>query len=98
MNVVKATAAVTDKSIAWLADTSHRGEAVDLLVKVAHASTEDAEDSYDYLRRIEYFEPSSKVSRSKLHNLIEPEKRAGNIDPGLAIDRLLMPDITELTD
>jgi ABC-type nitrate/sulfonate/bicarbonate transport system substrate-binding protein len=96
--VAKRLLSATDRSIAWFADASHRGEAIDLLVKVAHASTEDAEASYDYLRRIEYFEPSSKVSRTKLRNLIELEKRAGNVDPGLAIDRLVMPGITELTD
>jgi NitT/TauT family transport system substrate-binding protein len=88
----------TDKSIAWFAEPSNRQDAIDLLVKAARANKEDAEASYDYLRRIEYFEPSSKVSRTKLHNLIEVEKRAGNVDPALAIDRLVMPGITELTD
>jgi len=36
-------------------------EAIELLVKVARSSKEDAEASYDYLRRIEYFEPNSKI-------------------------------------
>ena len=67
----KRVLAATDKSVAWLADPSHRGEAVELLVKVARSSKEDAEASYDYLRRIEYFEPSSKVSRAKLRNLVD---------------------------
>ena len=56
--VAKRILAATDKSIAWLADPSHRDEAIELLVKVARSSIEDAEASYDYLRRIEYFEPS----------------------------------------
>jgi hypothetical protein len=89
---------VTDKSIAWLADASHRGEAIDLLIEVAHAGRNDAEASYDFLHRIQYFEPSSKVSRTKLRNLIEVEKAAGNVEPALAIDRLVMPGVTELTD
>jgi hypothetical protein len=88
---------VTDKSIAWLADASHRGEAIDLPVEVAHASRNGAEASYDFLRRIEYFEPSSKVSRTKLRNLIEVETGAGSVEPALAID-LVMPGVTELTD
>jgi NitT/TauT family transport system substrate-binding protein len=98
VRLAKRLLAVTDKSIAWLADASHRGEAIDLLVEAAHASRNDAEASYDYLRRIEYFEPSSKVSRTKLRNLIEVEKGAGNVEPALAIDRLVMPGLTELTD
>jgi ABC-type nitrate/sulfonate/bicarbonate transport system substrate-binding protein len=96
--VAKRLLHATDKSISWLADAAHRAEAIELLVKAAHANSEDAEASYDYLRRIEYFEPSSKVSRTKLRNLLELEKRAGNVDPALAIDRLVIPGITELTD
>jgi ABC-type nitrate/sulfonate/bicarbonate transport system substrate-binding protein len=87
-----------DKSIAWLADPSHRGEAVELLVKVAKSSKEDAEASYDYLRRIEYFEPTSKVSRAKLLNLIAMEQSAKTVGASLTVDRLVMPGLTELTD
>ena len=86
------------KSIAWLADPSYRDEAIELLVKVARSSEEDAEASYDYLRRIKYFEPSSKVSRTKLRNLVAMEQRAGTVNPAFAIDRLVMPSLTELTD
>jgi ABC-type nitrate/sulfonate/bicarbonate transport system substrate-binding protein len=96
--VVKRLLAATDKSVVWLADPSHHDEAIDLLVKVARASREDANASYDYLRRIEYFEPSSKVSRAKLGNVLEAEKNAGNVSSTLTIDRLVMSGVTELTD
>lgn len=96
--VAKRILAATDKSVAWLADPAHRGEAIELLVKVARSSKDDAEASYDYLRRIEYFEPGSKISRAKLRNLVEVEQRAGTVAPAFAIDRLAMPGLTELTD
>ena len=76
----------------------NRGEAVELLVKVGRSSKEDAEASYDYLRRIDFFEPSSKVSRTKLRNLVAMEQRAGTVAAGFDIDRLAMPGLTELTD
>ena len=66
MSAAKRVLAATDKSIAWLADPAHRDEAIELLVKVGPSSKEDAEASYDYLRRIEYFEPHSKVSRDEI--------------------------------
>jgi ABC-type nitrate/sulfonate/bicarbonate transport system substrate-binding protein len=94
----KKVLAATDKSVAWLADPSHREEAVELLVKVGKANKDDAEASYDYLRRIQYFEPANKVSRKKLHNLIEMEQQAGTVGSGFSIDRLVMPGLTELTD
>jgi NitT/TauT family transport system substrate-binding protein len=96
--VARRILAATDKSIAWLADAAHRDEAIDLLVKAGKGSREDAEASYEYLRRMSYFEPSSKVSRAKLNNLIEVERRSGNVGPALTVDRLIMPDLTELTD
>lgn len=94
----KRVLAATDKAVAWLADPSHRAEAIELLVKAARSSRDDAEGSYDYLRRIKYFEPSSTVSRAKLHNLIEMEQRAGTVSAAFTVDRLVMPGLTELTD
>jgi ABC-type nitrate/sulfonate/bicarbonate transport system substrate-binding protein len=98
MAAAKRVLVATDKSIAWLADPSNRGEAVELLVKVGRSSKEDAEASYDYLRRIDFFEPSSKVSRTKLRNLVAMEQRAGTVASGFDIERLAMPGLTELTD
>jgi len=97
-DLVKRMLAVTDASIAWLADPAHRDEAVDLLVKAGRADPEDSAASYDLLRRSGYFELTSKVSRAKLQNLIAEERRAGNIGEALTVDRLVMPGITELTD
>ena len=96
--VAKRILAATDQSVAWLADPSHRDEAIELLVKVARSSKDDADASYDYLRRIQYFEPTSKVSRTKLRNLVAMEQRAGTVDAAFSIDRLTMPGLTELTD
>src|SRR5262245_24250383 len=81
LTVARRILVATDRSIAWLADKSNRAEAVELLVKQARSSPEDADASYDYLRQIEYFEPTSRVSRAKLRNLIEVETRAGNVGP-----------------
>jgi ABC-type nitrate/sulfonate/bicarbonate transport system substrate-binding protein len=96
--VAKRLLVAMDKSMAWLADDAHRGEAIDLLVSAAHARKEDANASYDLLRRIDYFEPTSKVSRRKLQNLIEAEHKLGTIDASLTPERLIMPGVTELVD
>jgi NitT/TauT family transport system substrate-binding protein len=95
---VKRLLMATDKSVAWFADETHRGEAIDLLVGAAHARKEDANASYDLLRRIEYFEPTSKVSRKKLQNLIDVERELGSVDASFTPDRLVLPGVTEMTD
>jgi ABC-type nitrate/sulfonate/bicarbonate transport system substrate-binding protein len=96
--LAKRLLAATDKSIAWFADETHRGEAIELLVSAAHARKDDADASYDLLRRIEYFEPSSKVSRHKLQNLIDVEHKLGTIDASFTPERLVMPGVTELVE
>jgi ABC-type nitrate/sulfonate/bicarbonate transport system substrate-binding protein len=98
LSAAKRVLAATDKSVAWLADPAHRAEAVDLLVKAGRSTKEDAEASYDYLRRIEYFEADSKVSRKKLRNLVEAEQQAGTVHAGFDIEKLAMPSLTELVD
>jgi NitT/TauT family transport system substrate-binding protein len=96
--LAKRLLAATDKSIAWFADETHRGEAIELLVSAAHARKDDADASYDLLRRIEYFELSSKVSRHKLQNLIDVEHKLGTIDVSFTPERLVMPGVTELVE
>jgi ABC-type nitrate/sulfonate/bicarbonate transport system substrate-binding protein len=98
VDVVKRILAATDKSVAWLADPAHKAEAIELLVKAARSRRDDAEKSYDYLRRIHYFEPGSAVSRKKLLNVIEVERNTGNVGAALTLDRLVMPGLTTLVD
>ncbi|HUZ72104.1 MAG TPA: ABC transporter substrate-binding protein [Stellaceae bacterium] len=88
----------TTKSIAWLDDPAHRQEAIDLLVKSAHARPKDAAASYDFLRRIGYFEPTGKVSRKLLGNMIAADQKRGNVGAALTVDRVTMPGLTPLTD
>jgi hypothetical protein len=73
-------------------------EAIELLVSAAHARKEDADASYDLLRRIAYFEPTSRISRRKLQNLIDVERTLAGVDPSFTPDRLAMPGITEFVD
>jgi len=82
----------------WLADEPHRAEAVKLLVNAALAQKENADASYDLMRRIGYFEPTSRISRKKLQNLIDVERTLTGVDPSFTPDRLAMPGITELVD
>ena len=96
--LAKRLLAATDKSIAWLADEAHRGEAIDVLVNAAHAKPDDAAASYDLLQRVQYFESTGKVSRKKLQNLIDAEHALGMVDVSLTPERLVMPGVTQMMD
>ena len=90
--------AATNKSVAWFDDPSHRAEAIEVLVRTGKGNAADAAASYDFLRRIDYFERGDQVSRSGLKDLIEAEVERHLVDPGLTVDRLVLPGVTEVTN
>ena len=95
----KRVLAATDKSVAWLADparTAPKRSSCWSRWRVRERKTPRL--SYDFLKRISYFEPGSKVSRTKLQNLVDVEKKSGNIGQAFIADRLVMPGVTELVD
>lgn len=90
--------AATSKSMDWLYDPANRKEAIDLLVKVAHANPEEADESFVLLEKIKYFERSGKVSRKQLANLISVETNLGFVDKPMKPDDLVMAGVTTLKD
>lgn len=86
------------RSIGWFYDEANRGEAIDILIKAVNANREDVVQSYDFFRQIEFFEPTGKVSRTHLQNLVTVLKGMGDVSPTLTVDRLVLPGVTELTD
>jgi NitT/TauT family transport system substrate-binding protein len=90
--------AVLDKSVAWFYDTSHRDEAIDILVQEMKSPREPVERSYDYLRKIDYFQPNNDVSRSRLQNLINEMKALGDIKTDIAPEKFVMPGLAHLVD
>ena len=90
--------AATTKGMDWLYDPPNRQAAIDLLVKVAHANPEEADESFDFLKKIGYFERSGKVSRKQLDNIVAVETSLGFIDKPLTADELVYPGITAVRD
>ena len=68
--VVDRLLAVMNKSIAWFYDPKNRAEAVKMMVEVSRMQADDVEKSYDFLHRGKLFEPTGKVSRTKLAALV----------------------------
>jgi len=86
------------KSIAWFYDDNNRDEAIAILINATNADTKDIALSYDFFRKIDFFEPTGKVSRTRLGNVMKVLQQFGDVDPALAVDRLVMPGVTEMTD
>jgi ABC-type nitrate/sulfonate/bicarbonate transport system substrate-binding protein len=90
--------AALDKSIAWFYDTSHREEAIDILVQEMKSPRAPVERSYDYLRKIDYFARNNEISRSRMQNLINEMKALGDIKDDITADKVAMPGLARLVD
>ena len=86
------------KAIAWLYDPVNRAEAVQILIKVSKLKQDDVERAYDYLIKGRYFEPTGKVSKSRLGKLVDALKSLGDVPQDFAVERLFLPGITQVSD
>lgn len=86
------------RSIAFFYDNAHRAESIDILVKDINANLDDVTKSYDFFHKIEFFEPTGKISRARLGSLLSVLKGTGDVPASLTVDQLIMPGVTELTD
>jgi NitT/TauT family transport system substrate-binding protein len=84
---------VYTKSIAWLYDPANRDEAIQILMKVSRIKREDVEKSYDYLLQGRYFEPSGRIGRRKLGELVTALKGLGDIDGATEVERFVLPGV-----
>jgi ABC-type nitrate/sulfonate/bicarbonate transport system substrate-binding protein len=89
---------VLDKSVAWFNDTSHREEAIDILVKEMKSQRGPVERSYDYLRKINYFAPNSDISRRRMQNLIDAMKALGDIKSDITPEKVIIPSLARPVD
>ena len=86
---------VYNDSMAWLYDPKNRDEAVEILMKVSKIKKDDVEKAYDFLIRGKYFEPTGKVSRSRLNKLVDALKTLGDIPQDFSVETLFLPGVTQ---
>jgi len=86
------------KSILWLSDPKNRREAIDMMVSVSNLKADDVEKSYEFLVVGGFFEPTGRVSRSKLGKVLDALQELGDIPANFATDRLFLPGITQVSD
>jgi NitT/TauT family transport system substrate-binding protein len=86
------------KAVAWFEDDRNRPEAVALLVAVSGLKPDEVEKAYDFYRKGKFFEPTGKVSMTRLKALVAALQSLGDLPAGLDVNRLLLPGVTEVSD
>jgi NitT/TauT family transport system substrate-binding protein len=87
-----------NRSVEWFEDGKNRAEAVQILKKASGLSEDDVQKAYDFFRNGHFFEPSGKVSRSKLNNLAKAMESLGDLPGALNVDKAVLPDVTQLSE
>jgi len=95
---VEKVIAIYTKAMIWLYDPKNREEAVTILMKVSSLKKDDVEKAYDFLIGGKYFEPTGKVSRSRLNALVDALKELGDVPTSFSTDRLFLAGVTQTSD
>src|ERR1700724_651676 len=89
---------VKNKSIAWFEDEQNRDGALRILKSASSLNQDDVYKAYKFFHDGNFFEPTGKVSRPKLHALAKAMESLGDLPGALDVDKLVLPGVTQMTD
>jgi NitT/TauT family transport system substrate-binding protein len=95
-SILQKLLAAHTRSVAWFEDVRNRSEAVQILAAASKLKQEDVEKAYDFMRNGHFFEPTGKVSKSKLASLAKAMVSLGDLPGAIDVDRVLLPGVTQV--
>ena len=98
MDLAKRLLAALDDSATWFYAPDNRDALIQMGMKNFKIDEKEAAQSLDFLRKIQYFAPTSKVSQKGLDSLIEVMRQSGDVSNPIKAKDLIMPGLTELTE
>ena len=87
-----------NKGVTWFDDPANHEAAVKLQMEVSKIGQDDVEKAYAFLRGKNLFEPTGKVSKRKVNNVIDALHALGDLPADFTVDRLLLPGVTQISD
>ncbi len=86
-----------NKSFAWFNDDANRDAAIDLLAaEMKTTNRDDVAKSYDYLRKIGFFDPSDVISKTRLNALMDEMTAIGDTQGKVPMDKLLLDGVSHV--
>ncbi len=98
IEVAKRLLTALDESAAWFYVPENRDALIKMGVKNFSISEDESGQSLDYMRKIKFFAPTSKVSRKGLEILTKVMRDSGDVTNPLTPEQLTLPGLTELTE
>jgi NitT/TauT family transport system substrate-binding protein len=94
--IIKRFMAAYLKSVAWFYDDKNRDPAIRIMAAASNTDIADNSQSYDYYRKIGFFERSGTVSAAALKSLVAVLQKNGELQDDIAPEKLVMPGVTQL--
>jgi len=93
---VKKFLAAYERTVDWFYDAKNRDAAIKVALDNSPVSPDDAAKSYDFFRKIGFFQRTGKVSTLELQNVIDVMKQLGDIEKPITGESLVLPGVTPL--
>jgi ABC-type nitrate/sulfonate/bicarbonate transport system substrate-binding protein len=97
-DVVRRFLAAYTKGVAWFDDAANREAAVQMQMDISKIARDDVEKAYTFLHDKNLFEPTGAISKRKVATVIDALHDLGDLPNGFAVDRLLLPGISQVSD
>ena len=98
MDLAKQLLAALDESAAWFYVPDNRDALIKMGADHFKISTDEAAQSLDFLRKIQFFAPDSKVLAKSYDALIDVMRQSGDVSNPITAKNLVMPGLTELVE
>jgi NitT/TauT family transport system substrate-binding protein len=94
--LVKAYLDGFNQSVAWFGDPANRDKAMADLIRHTKQQPDMVAMTYDFFRKIGYFEPTGKVSLKLIGNIVAALQAQGAVDKSFDPKRLIDPRVSVL--
>jgi NitT/TauT family transport system substrate-binding protein len=87
-----------NRSVQWFLDPANRQESIDIMVEASKLNPGVIAKSYDFLRSRPFFEPTGRISKSKMAALLGALKQLGDFQASADVEHYILPGIAQLGD
>ncbi len=96
MDALKRLMPAYDKSLQFFLDDKNRDEAIDILQKAGNLDRQEVIESYDFSRRIDFFERSGKLSPKLLGSLMQVLIQMGELSAPLPMEKIALQGVSQI--
>jgi NitT/TauT family transport system substrate-binding protein len=97
-DILKRFLAAYTKGVAWFDDPKNREAAIQIQMDTSKIAQDDVARAYTFLHDKNLFEPTGKVAKRKVSNVIDALRNLGDLSADFTVDRVLLPGVTQVGD